>query len=233
MKMQSQHLSNHNLDNTLASFRPAFIVVTMVYLILIYWFLSVKIATIMVITTLIIAITSYALIQRSKVSYTLTATHFQQHLHKGGWVVRWSDIEKIDLCHIEKSGLQIPLPWIGIKLRHYSPYLDSICPRIASEILLSQRALLYTGLRNMQDKRDSSIGNKPFEDLVLDSSPHTTQSGKQYDGLRAMLGNRMAHQRAALGFDIFISTNDLDRDEGSFVGLTRRYLAAAEPNILD
>jgi hypothetical protein len=43
-----------------------------------------------------------------------------------------------------------------------------------------------------------------------------------------MLANRMSYQRGFFDYDIFISTSDLDRDEESFVGLTRRYLAAAE-----
>ncbi len=45
----------------------------------------------------------------------------------------------------------------------------------------------------------------------------------------AMLANRMQHQRNFYGFDVFISENDLDRSADEFIGLARRYLAAAKP----
>ncbi|WP_019276512.1 DUF2982 domain-containing protein [Vibrio coralliilyticus] len=164
----------------------------------------------------------YLLILKSTVSYTLTATHFQQHLFKGGWVVKWSNVSKIGICHYDQEGWQQPLPWIGIKLKHYSPYLDSICPRIATEILLSQRALLYLGAKQSQQ-------GTQFEDIVLDSKPYKNTQGEQYSGLQAMLANRMRYQRSYFDYDIFISAHDLDRSAEEFVGLARRYLASAEP----
>lgn len=153
----------------------------------------------------------YLLILKSTVSYTLTATHFQQHLFKGGWVVKWSNVSKIGICHYDQEGWQQPLPWIGIKLKHYSPYLDSICPRIATEILLSQRALLYLGAKQSQQ-------GTQFEDIVLDSKPYKNTQGEQYSGLQAMLANRMRYQRSYFDYDIFISAHDLDRSAEEFVG---------------
>ncbi len=172
---------------------------------------------------LMFAIVGFAvlMIKKSQVAFTLTATHFQQHLFKGGWVVRWRNIESIGICGYQQDGWYQPLPWIGVRLKHYSPYLDAICPRIATEILLGQRALLYLGAR--QNKCEEK-----FEDIVLDPSPYTSSNGIQYQGLLAMLANRMKYQRDFYGYDIFISASDLDREAEDFVGLTRRYLAAAE-----
>ncbi len=201
---------------------------------------------------------------RSRVMFTLTPTHFQQHFYKGGWVLKWSNIQKIGLCTYEQDGWHQPLPWIGIKVKDYSPYLDSICPKITCELLLSQRALLYLGAK--QAGKESN-----FEDMVLDSSHYharCTEAGcvelskfkesenteecyfsdsqtqaasepskassdekaviKDYSGLQAMLANRMKYQRGFHGYDIFISTNDLNISGEEFVGLARRYLAAAE-----
>lgn len=170
------------------------------------------------------AIVGFAIlmIKKSQVTFTLTASHFQQHLFKGGWVVRWRNIESIGICSYQQEGWHQPLPWIGIRLKHYSPYLNSICPRIATEILLSQRALLYLGAKQNQceDK---------FEDMVLDPKPYINRDGIEYKGLLAMLANRMKYQRGFYGYDLFISASDLDREAEDFVGLTRRYLAAAEP----
>jgi hypothetical protein len=164
---------------------------------------------------------SYLMIQKATVGYTLTATHFQQHLFKGGWVVKWNNVSKIGICQYNQDGWEQPLPWIGIKLKHYSPYLQGICPRIATEILLSQRALLYLGAKQQQQ-------NVQFEDIVLDSTPYRNHDGEEFSGLQAMLANRMKYQRRYFDYDIFISAHDLDRPADEFVGLIRRYLAAAE-----
>lgn len=161
------------------------------------------------------------LIKTSIVAYTLTATHFQQHFYKGGWVLQWHNISKIDICQCQHQGWYQPLPWIGIRLKHYSPFLDSICPRITTEMLLSQRPLLYVGLQQQQQVTQ-------FEDIVLDPSPYVTSNGEQYIGLQAMLANRMHYQRQFFGYDVFISTSDLDRPAEEFVGLLRRYLAASQ-----
>ncbi|RJX68399.1 DUF2982 domain-containing protein [Vibrio sinensis] len=178
-----------------------------------------KQALLSIIILLFVALLSYWLIQKSIVSYTLTATHFQQHLFKGGWVLKWSNISKIEICHYDNDGWQQPLPWIGIQIKHYTPYLESICPRIATEILLSQRALLYLGLKQSKE-------NRQFEDIVLDTTPYKNRKGETFSGLQAMLANRMSYQRLYMGYDLFISANDLDRPIDEFVGLTRRYLAA-------
>ncbi|NAW57565.1 MULTISPECIES: DUF2982 domain-containing protein [unclassified Vibrio] len=167
----------------------------------------------------------YLLVKKSTVSYTLTPTHFQQHLFKGGWVVKWTNISKIGIVHYDNQGWQQPLPWVGIKIKDYTPYLNAVCPRIATEVLLGQRALLYLGARQRNQETQ-------FEDMVLDSNPYHDQSGQEFSGLLAMLANRMRYQRKYYDYDVFIAASDLDRSAEEFVGLTRRYLAAAEPEPL-
>lgn len=165
---------------------------------------------------------AYWLMLKGQVAYTLTATHLQQHFYQGGWVVKWNNISQIGVCSYEREGWHQPLPWVGIRLKHYAPYLNSICPRLSTQLLLSQRALLYLGAQQ-------KARHHQFEDLVLDSTPYVDAEGKQYTGLQAMLANRMQYQRDFFGYDIFISEQDLDRSAEEFVGLARRYLAAAEP----
>lgn len=165
---------------------------------------------------------AYWLMLKGQVAYTLTSTHFQQHFYQGGWVVKWNNISQIGVCSYEREGWHQPLPWVGIRLKDYSPYLSSICPRLSTQLLLSQRALLYLGAQQ-QAKQDQ------FEDLVLDSTPYVDVKGNQYTGLQAMLANRMQYQREFFGYDVFIAEQDLDRSAEEFIGLARRYLAAAEP----
>lgn len=189
----------------------------------IIWSPSWQQAVIAILALVILLLTGYWLICKSRVGYTFTPTHIQQHFSRGGWVVKWNNISKVGICTYQQEGWHRPLPWIGIKLKNYSPYLDAICPRIATEILLSQRALLYLGACQHQQQTR-------FEDMVLDSRLYREEQNKSYSGLMAMLANRMTYQRHYFDYDIFISSNDLDRSAEEFVGLARRYLAAAEPD---
>lgn len=165
-------------------------------------------------------LSTWYLYRRSQVGYTLTATHFQQHLFKGGWSLQWHNIQRFGQCvYRDRDGWTHPLPWIGFKLTDYDAFIDAVCPRIGSEMLINQRGLLYLALRGNLDPH--------IEDKLFDTRRFTSESGRQYRGLQAMLAQRMRYQRACYGYDVFISTADLDRDIDSFIGLLRRYKAAA------
>lgn len=236
--MQTLQLSNHhfNLNSPISkliggiSFVAAFFLLSLSS--------SWQQTALILIAILFLISFSYFLIAKTRVGYTLTATHFQQHLYKGGWVVKWSNIESIGICSYQVDGWHQPLPWIGIKLKHYTPYLNSICPRVASEILLTQRALLYLGVRHnrgMVQKMDNQSNDQmtDFEDIVLDSAPYTNRQGDMYSGLLGMLANRMHHQRRFYDYDIFIAAADIDRSPEDFVGLVRRYIAAVKTVEID
>lgn len=242
--MQTLQLSNHNfnLESSMAKLIGGIIFVIVFFLIGLSTGWQQTLLTLAVMLGILGF--SYLVIAKSRVAYTLTSTHFQQHLYKGGWVVKWTNIEKIGVCTHHVDGWHQPLPWVGIKLKHYSPYLNSICPRVASDILLTQRALLYLGARqNLRDQQNrmarqnsqlKSNSRKEakrkfieFEDIVLDSSPYKNSHGEIYSGLLGMLANRMKYQRNYYDYDVFIAVADLDRDADEFVGLARRYLAAA------
>ncbi|TMX70871.1 DUF2982 domain-containing protein [Vibrio rotiferianus] len=221
--METLHLTNSQFkaDSPINKLIMLLVVIITLFVVLIApgW----KQAMLSVVLMAVIVGFAIMMIKKSQVGFTLTQSHFQQHLFKGGWVVRWQNIDSIGICTYEQEGWHQPLPWVGIRLKHYSPYLDAICPRIATEVLLSQRALLYLGAR--QNHCETK-----FEDMVLDPAPYINQKGILYEGLLAMLANRMKYQRQFYGYDVFISTSDLDREADAFVGLARRYLAAAEPD---
>ncbi|GHX22262.1 hypothetical protein VCSRO204_1026 [Vibrio cholerae] len=69
---------------------------------------------------------AYWLMLKGQVAYTLTATHLQQHFYQGGWVVKWNNISQIGVCSYEREGWHQPLPWVGIRLKHYAPYSISV-----------------------------------------------------------------------------------------------------------
>ncbi|SJL83201.1 DUF2982 domain-containing protein [Vibrio palustris] len=224
--MQTLHLHNHTWDIHSPRCRIVCFIALIVSLIAIMFSPTLTIALAVAGLIALLWGVSYWLIVSSRVQYTLTATHLQQHLAKGGWVVKWNNIHRIDVCQDGGSdSWGAPLPWVGIRLKRYQPYLCSICPRIASDILMDQRSLLYLGV-----KRHPKYA---LEDILLDAEPYYDEHGHRYAGLIGMLANRMRYQREFHGYDIYLSASDLDRSPEEFVGLTRRYLAAAESELLE
>ncbi|MFA0088307.1 DUF2982 domain-containing protein [Vibrio sp. 10N.261.51.F12] len=222
--METIHISNHDYSwhsPSLRNFAFLGLIISIALVLLVpNWKLGLIIAGLLAVA---LGFTFFTVI-KSRVTFTLTASHFQQHLFKGGWALRWTDIERVGICSHHKDGWHTPLPWVGLRINSYGAYLNAICPRIATDLLLSQRALLYVG---MQQTSPQTI----FEDIVLDSSVYIDTDGTQYHGLMAMLANRMKYQREFFGYDIFIAEADLDRSADKFVGLVRRYLAAADQQL--
>ena len=226
--MQTVHLSNHHIDLQSPWIKWVATGLFLLFFCLTLWLAPTPYLVVVIVCLLLLLFgLSYWILRSSLVQFTLTASHLSQQVAKGGWVIKWSNIQSIGVIEYQNAeGWCKPLPWIGIRIKHYEPYLDSICPRLASDILMSQRALLYLGAK----QHPMSV---QFEDIILDGLPYQATNGKQYSGLTAMLANRMRYQREFHGYDIYISTADLDRDAEDFVGLARRYLAAAEPDRLD
>ncbi|MGF1700791.1 DUF2982 domain-containing protein [Photobacterium makurazakiensis] len=175
--------------------------------------------TILLISTLILTLIGYMSYQDEALSFTLTFMHIQFHSPYGGWTTRWTNIEQIAQATIEQDGWHQPIPWVGIKLKDYEGFIEDICPRVASKLLIEQRPLLV-----MAHKRSGNT-NEQLEDILFDDSHVTLSSGKTFKGLQAMLANRMRYNRAYLGYDFFISEDTLDRPAADFAGLVRRYLA--------
>ena len=155
------------------------------------------------------------------VGFTLTFMHCQYHSHYGGWTTTWHNIANIGHATLGSQGWQTSLPWIGIRLKNYDDFIRRICPRVASRILLEQRVLLIMALKYNAYERHQ------LEDILFDDSPFTTQNGESFRGLQAMLANRMRYNRELFGFDFFIADDVIDRPIADFIGLLRRYKAAA------
>ncbi|WP_027253272.1 DUF2982 domain-containing protein [Photobacterium halotolerans] len=175
---------------------------------------------------LLLAMTTLLLIgvklnRQSPITFTLTFMHLQYHSPHGGWLTRWQNIADIGRASVSTQGWHKPLPWIGIRLKHYDEFLDSICPRIASQILMEQRGLMI-----MAYKRADNPPHE-IEDMLFDDKHYVGDNGKINKGLLAMLANRMRYNRELMGYDFFISEDLLDRPADDFIGLARRFLAQA------
>lgn len=164
----------------------------------------------------------YHLLKRTQLSFSLTFMHIQHHSLKGGWVLKWKNIRSIGIPTISREGWHQPVPWVGIQIKDYDALLESISLRMVSHIIMTQRALLVTAYR-----RSDATPSSAIEDMMFDDKPYLGENGVVYKGLLAMLANRMQYMREILGYDLFISDDLLDRPVEEFVGLTRKYLAAA------
>ncbi|MDD1782831.1 DUF2982 domain-containing protein [Enterovibrio sp. ZSDZ35] len=162
------------------------------------------------------------IVDEHRLSFSLSDMHMQHHTNKGGWSVKWSDIREIGVPSVSLDGWHQPLPWMGIRLNDYEPFLDGISFRLASQIIMEQRGLLLSAYRRTEEPTNTKL-----EDMMFDDEPYVATSGKVYKGLIAMLANRMSYTRELLGYDVFVSEDLLDRPLDDFVGLTRRYLASA------
>ncbi|MDN2481452.1 DUF2982 domain-containing protein [Vibrio agarivorans] len=218
--MKTLHLSNRERITQSMVLKLIGIMIGVALLFLFLTSPSINTALISLLVAVAAIAMTYHIMRKAYNGFTLTPTHLQQHRVKGGWVLSWHNIERIGQCEEEVDGWKRPLPWVGIRIKDYQPFVDSICPRLAVELLMEQRALLYVGV--------AGNNREKFQDMVLDSKRY--QSGNRcFKGLQATVANRMHHMRTAYGYDVFIAEGDLDRPIEEFIGLSRRYLAAVEP----
>lgn len=198
-------------------------IVLMVLCAAVYFYPAANAAAIAIIfiMALVMLIIAYKQSREPSLSFTLTFMHIQFHSPYGGWLARWKNIAEIGPATICYQGWCEPVPWVGVRLKNYDEFLESICPRTASKILLEQRILLILAYKRSDDPPHE------IEDMLFDDTHYVTGNGKILKGLQAMLANRMRYNRELLGYDFFISEDLLDRPTDDFVGLARRYLAAS------
>ena len=108
--METLHLTNSQFkaDSPINKLIMLLVVIITLFLVLIApgW----KQAMLSVVLMAVIVGFAIMMIKKSQVGFTLTQSHFQQHLFKGGWVVRWQDIDSIGICTYEQEGWHQPLP---------------------------------------------------------------------------------------------------------------------------
>ncbi|MDR9825571.1 DUF2982 domain-containing protein [Vibrio sp. FNV 38] len=217
--MKTVHINNRAKISQSIILKLIGIMIGLALVLLFFMAPSLDTALISLVTAVVAIAMTYHIMRKAYNGFTLTSTHLQQHRIKGGWLLAWDNIEKLGQCEESLKDWQHPLPWVGIRVKNYGPFVESICPRLAVELLMEQRALLYVGA--------AATNREKFQELVLDSK-HVYIGDKCFKGLQATVANRMHHMRQAYGYDIFIAEGDLDRPIEDFIGLSRRYLAAAE-----
>lgn len=149
-------------------------------------------------------------------SLLLSRQQLCYHHRCGQWSLAWQNIQRIDIPKSNQGVSQQPLELVGIRLKQYQPLLQHISPRLATNILMQQRPLLL----HAEDKQCASGGC--YDDSLIEADSYRLDDGQVIRGVTAMLANRMNKLRQALGYDLFIPAEDLDRPVGEFVHLLRQ-----------
>lgn len=148
-------------------------------------------------------------------SMELNRTHLCYHHRKGSWQLDWDNIQRIDIPKITRGVEQTPLALVGIRLKDYRPLLSSISPRLATHMMMEQRPLL------LQSPGENCDAGTCYSDDLIEEDKYRDAEGTLYQGIMAMYANRMTKLRERLGYDIFINSAELDRDQQEFVTLLR------------
>lgn len=158
------------------------------------------------------------------ISLTLCRDCLQYHHKYGGWLLKWGNIQRIDQPHIHFGWDLVPLPYIGFKIKDYDAFLMLITPRLAVHLLTEQRSVLLQAMQSEQPEcLDGSCGSGLLGGELLEESRFCSPSGQRYEGVIAMLGNRMNRLRELLGYDLLVPDNSLDRHPTEFVRLLHHY----------
>jgi len=139
-----------------------------------------------------------------------------RYIHRNGeWRVDWDNVQRIDAPRVTR-GIEVKdLEMVGFRLKRMEPIVDSISPRLATNILMEQRPLL---LQNPDEK--CVTGNCASADLLEDDQ-FKLPDGRLLRGVQAMFASRMSKLRERLGYDLFIAAAELDRPVNDFVVLLR------------
>ncbi len=163
-------------------------------------------------------ILAWVKIREPEFSFFLTR-HAIQYRHRFGiWQLDWHNIQRVDIPTINQAGHVKKLDMIGIKIKDYSDFLETVSPRLMSNILMEQRPLLLQG-----DNPDDNCHNGHcYGQDLLENDQYKDSSGKLYTGIKAMFANRMIKLRQRLGYDIFVAGAELDRSEQAFIDLLKQ-----------
>ena len=146
--------------------------------------------------------------------------HYRHRL--GQWQLDWSNVQRVDVPRVSRQLDLVDLEMVGIKIKDYEPFLSTISPRLATHLLMEQRPLL------LQNNDKSCTTGTCYGNDFFDDNHYTLNSGKKVTGVIAMLANRMVQLRERLGYDVFLSASDLDREPIEFVTLLRQCHASLE-----
>lgn len=174
-------------------------------------------AGIIVIVVGIIAITMGIFkIREPKYSLEITKQAVTYHHRLGKWHIPWDNIQRVDVPRVHMGLEHVDLEMVGFRLKQPETFLPNISPRLITHLLMEQRPLVVKA-----EQANCGTG-KCYGDDMIEDAKYKTADGTIIKGVIAMFANRMRKLQSGLGYDIFISINELDRSAEEFVTLVRQ-----------
>lgn len=121
------------------------------------------------------------------------------HHRAGSWLLPWQAFAYAKVAELPGQG---ELAFIGFKVTAIEQFLPNLPLRLAVKLLIEQRHLLLTALR-----QNCPSCTCPSE-LMLEIGPYQTKT-ILYHGVQAMFAHRMQHCSTLLGLELFIPTAGL------------------------
>ncbi|MEM0911620.1 MAG: DUF2982 domain-containing protein [Pseudomonadota bacterium] len=152
-------------------------------------------------------------LKEPKVSLSISKSQLTYHHRRGKWQIGWDNIQRFDVPRVHRGLDHVDLEMVGIRLRDPDTFLDNISPRLVTYLLMEQRPLVS------QAESGQCASGRCYGDDLIEDQKYLRSDGRQLTGVVAMFANRMKRLQQGLGYDIFISANELDRTPVEFVSL--------------
>lgn len=154
-------------------------------------------------------------VREPKYSLEISKNELIYHHRLGKWRLDWDNIQRVDVPRVHKGLEHIDLEMVGFRLKDPEPFLKDISPRLVTHLLMEQRPLIA------QIEMSNCESGRCYGDDLIEDAKYKTSDGVIIKGIAAMFANRMRKLQAGLGYDVFISVNELDRSAQEFVTLIR------------
>jgi hypothetical protein len=185
-----------------------------------YYWRSLKLVLIFIfLVAIVVSITGLAKYLQPQFSYRITPKKLE-YLHiYGKWQLNWSQIQTINPIR-EVSGLNtIYLPYIGIRLVDLDILVQQISPRLANRLIHEQQPLLkFAFVQQFLS----------LEQIQLNFSPFTLQSGIEVKGPIAAFLHHCQNLQSALGYHLYLPETSMDRKLNDFHQLLKQCQTASQ-----
>lgn len=173
-----------------------------------YYWQSLKLVfLVLVLVALVIIFTGLTKIIQPKFSYYITPKKLEYRHIYGKWQLSWQQIQKIRPI-TEVYGIDtITLPYLGIRLVSLDMLEKQISPRLANRLIHEQQPLLkFAFVQQLLS----------FEQIQLNFTPFTLQSGLQISGPVSAFLHHCQSLQSALGYHLYLPETSMDRELNDF-----------------
>jgi hypothetical protein len=165
--------------------------------------------------SIIAFVMGYYKLREPKYSLEITKEAIVYHHRKGNWRIDWENIQRVDVPRVHKGLEHVELEMVGFRLRDPERFINDISLRLITHLLMEQRPLITQVVVS-----DCNSGQCHGDDII-DDVKYKCEDGSMLTGITAMFANRMRKLQQGIGYDIYVSVNELDRDCPEFVKLLR------------